>query len=211
MTRSLLQISASARDDGVSQSRRFGAQFVRDLMGGADDLRLVRCDLGRVTPPYPDAAFMTANLRRDTDRTAIDHDNLAYSEMLLREFDTADLVVIDTPMHNFTVPAVLKSWIDYIVRPGRSFVSTPQGKAPLLKDRPVRVIVACGGSITGPYPQQDFLGSYLRYVFATIGITDVDCLMLERLGRGEEAQAIAQRQADAWIAQQIATLGISRS
>jgi FMN-dependent NADH-azoreductase len=207
----LLQISTSARDETASQSRRFGAQFVQDLLDATDDLTLVQRDLGRTAPPYPDAAFMAANLRRDADRTAIDHDNLAYSEMLLREFDTADIVVIDTPMHNFTVPAVLKSWIDYIVRPGRSFVSTPQGKAPLLKDRPIRIIVACGGSITGPYPQQDFLGPYLRYVFATIGITDVDVLMLERLGRGEESLAIAQRQADAWIAQQMARLGVSRS
>jgi hypothetical protein len=31
-------------------------------------------------------------------------------------------------MHNYTVPAVLKAWIDQIVRIHRSFASTPAGK-----------------------------------------------------------------------------------
>ncbi|WP_419731230.1 NAD(P)H-dependent oxidoreductase [Lichenicola sp.] len=32
-----------------------------------------------------------------------------------------DRILIGTPMYNFSVPAVLKSWIDYIVRPGFTF------------------------------------------------------------------------------------------
>ncbi len=205
MTRVLLHISVSARD-GSSQSRRTGGRFVQRLMVVADDCKLVRRDLGRQPPPYPDGAFMTATLRRQVERSPADHETLAYSESLLRELDAADIIVIDTPLHNFTVPAALKSWIDYVVRPGRSFAITPQGKAPLLRDRPLRIIIASGGSISGPIAQQDFLTPYLRYVFATIGITDIDFLQLERLGRGDEAIAAADRQAEDWIAAQLASL-----
>lgn len=58
-------------------------------------------------------------------------------------------------MHNFTIPSVLKAWIDQVVRPGRTFQSTPQGKQGLLRDRPVQVVLACGGSLTPGTPRQE--------------------------------------------------------
>src|SRR5262249_27356980 len=108
-----------------------------------------------------------------------------------------------TPMHNFTVPSVLKSWIDYVVRPGRSFVPSPQGKLPLLRNRPVRIAIACGGIFSGPTGQRDFLTPYLRYVFATIGLTDIEFLLIERAGRGETDGASTPQQVDGWIAAQL--------
>jgi len=36
-----------------------------------------------------------------------------------------DVLLISTPMYNFTLPAVLKSWIDYVVRPGFTFLLAP--------------------------------------------------------------------------------------
>lgn len=149
---------------------------------------------------------MNASLTREADRTAADHQALVYSEMLLGELAAADLVVIDTPMHNFTVPAVLKAWIDYVVRPGRSFGLSPRGKIPLLKDRPVRIAIACGGHFTGPYAQNDFLTPYLRYVFATIGITDIDFLLMEHVIRDDDSRAHAASRAEDWITRQVEQL-----
>ena len=205
MSRTLLHITASPRG-AQSHSRRVGAVLVDRLRHQMDNLRVIRRDLGTELPPHPDAAFMNANLMPDGDRRAEDHAALAYSETLLGELAAADLVIIDTPMHNFTLPSVLKSWVDYVVRPGRSFGLSPQGKVPLLKDRPVRVAVACGGSFTGPHAQQDFLTPYLRYVFATIGVTDLDDLLMEKVLRDEESRLIAALRAADWVATQAAGL-----
>lgn len=210
MTRTLLHLSVSARER-QSFSRPIGRALVDQVLARLDDAKLVTRDLGQEPLPHPDRGFTTANIKRAADRDATDQDNLALSEALLRELMAADFIVIDTPMHNFTVPSALKAWIDYVVRPGRSFMTTPQGKVPLLKDRPVRVIVTCGSNIAGPFAQQDFLTPYLRYVFATIGLTDIDFLVLERLGRGDDARALAQEQAAAWIAAQSEILTRARS
>ena len=70
-----------------------------------------------------------------------DDPRFALSEYLIAELDAADIVVIGTPMNNFTVPSTLKAWIDHIVRIRRTFRSTPAGKVGLLRDRPV--IDAC--------------------------------------------------------------------
>ena len=113
------------------------------------------------------------------------------------------MVVIDTPMHNFTVPAVLKVWIDYVVR-RRTFRSSPQGKVGLLRDRPVYVIAACGGGFEAAAGgQTDFLTPYLRYALASVGLTDVEMLRLDSLRRGEAAVARADIQAADWIASQL--------
>jgi FMN-dependent NADH-azoreductase len=92
-------------------------------------------------------------------------------------------------MHNYTVPAVLKAWVDQIVRIHRSFSSTPGGKVGKLPDRPVWLVVASGGWFTGPSPtgapaQPDFLTPYVRAVLNTIGINDLHILTLEGVTRG---------------------------
>ena len=180
--------------------------LVARLRETCPDLVITRRDLGTEIPPHPDAAFMNANLRRDSERDDADRVALQYSELLLAELIAAELVVIDTPVHNFTVPSALNAWIDYVVRPGRSFQSSPEGKLPLLKDRPVRIAIACGGVFSGPYAQRDFLTPYLRYVFNVIGIHDIDHVMLEQVMRGAEAQAVAKQRAEDWIADQVIQL-----
>jgi FMN-dependent NADH-azoreductase len=96
-----------------------------------------------------------------------------------------DGLVISTPMHNFTVPAPLKAWIDQVLRINRTFVRTPRGNEGLLTDKPVFVLVSAGGGVRGEDSgQPDFLTPYLRAVLKTIGLTDVRFFYLEKLGRG---------------------------
>jgi FMN-dependent NADH-azoreductase len=112
------------------------------------------------------------------------------SEQLIAELEATDALVINTPMHNFTVPAALKLWIDYVLRIGRTFVSTPEGKVGLMRDRPVYVIVGSGGFHQGEHARQpDFLTPYLRYALASIGISDVHFILLQGLVMGDEAVA----------------------
>src|SRR5262245_31937184 len=87
-------------------------------------------------------------------------------------------------MHNFTVPAPFKLWIDQVVRSGRTFRSTPEGKIGLLKDRPTFVIVATGSAVAGPWAHQpDFLTPYLSAVLGTIGIHNLNFIRLEGTSR----------------------------
>ena len=56
-------------------------------------------------------------------------------------------------MHNFTVPAVLKSWIDYVVRPGFTFRLAP-GWPGMLENKKVRLIVVSRGSYIPGEPSE---------------------------------------------------------
>ena len=91
-------------------------------------------------------------------------------------------------MHNFTVPAALKLWIDYVLRIHRSFAATPEGKVGLLQDRPTLVLVSAGGFYQGVRARQpDFLTVYLRHVLSTLGITEVAFVHLQGLAHGDAA------------------------
>jgi FMN-dependent NADH-azoreductase len=183
--KSILFISCSPRSAN-SQSLRF-AQEVLDRLCQLHPAAIVQArDLAADPPGFVDAAFSAAVL----DPSA-PPDAFCQSEALIMELEAADAVVIATPMHNFAVPAVLKAWIDQVVRIHRSFASTPAGKIGRLHDRPVFVVIASGGWFTGPSPtgapaQPDFLTPYLRAVLNTIGLHDIHFLALEGVTRGPD-------------------------
>lgn len=146
---------------------------------------VIHRDLAAAPPPVPDASFSAAVLAG----AAADDPAFTASEVLIRELEACDALVIGTPMHNYTVPAVLKAWIDQIVRIHRTFRSTPAGKVGMLHTRPVVLVAASGGWFTGPSPtgtpaQPDFLTPYLRAALHTIGLTEINVIALEGLTRG---------------------------
>lgn len=131
-----------------------------------------------------------------TSHTPYEAQEFAWSERLIAELEQHDLLFIVTPMHNFTVPAALKLWIDHVIRINRSFHSTPQGKVGLMKDRPTFVLVSSGGFHVGERARQaDFLTPYLKYALASIGISDVHFFPLQGLVFGPEAVALAVEEA----------------
>jgi len=202
----LLYIPVSARGTD-SHSRRAGADFCARLREAVPDLKIITRDLGGAPLPHPDQIFVHAMLtpaevRGDAHRVALE-----MSEALIGELEAADAVLIATPVHNFTVPSALKTWIDHVVRINRTFRSTPTGKVGLLRDRPVRIIASSGGRFgEDATAQRDFFEPYLRYLLPTIGITDIDALRMELLTRGPEPLAAAYAKADAWIAAQVEKL-----
>lgn len=196
----LLHLSVSPRAD-ASQSRRAGERLLALLSRRHGPLTVIERDLAADPLPHLDGAVAEASLTPEAARTPAHHAALALSETLIGELEAAQLVLIDTPMHNFTVPSALKAWIDHVVRPNRTFRSTPAGKVGLLCDRPVLVAVACGGPFhDGPGSQQDFLTPYLRYVLGSVGITQVEVLRMDNMARGAAYVERGFERLEAWSA-----------
>jgi FMN-dependent NADH-azoreductase len=204
----VLHVAASPRG-AASFSRRVAGALIAALSRNDPTLRVVERDLAAEPPPHPDAAFAAASLTVETERGDADRRALKRSDGLIAELEASDIVVVSTPMHNFAAPSALKAWIDHVVRPGRTFRVTPTGKVGLLIDRPILAIVACGGRFDDGglgMSQVDHLSPYLRYVFATIGLTDFELLRLEQLRRGSEAVERGFEAARVWIDAQSARI-----
>jgi FMN-dependent NADH-azoreductase len=78
-------------------------------------------------------------------------------------------------MYNFAVPAVLKAWIDHVVRAGKTFQYGASGPEGLAKGRKVLVTVASGGVYdkNSGHESYNYEIPYLRHILGFIGITDI--------------------------------------
>jgi FMN-dependent NADH-azoreductase len=175
----------------------------------AESYRLSQNIIGRLLRKYPDATVVERVLGGGGDIAFIDADyalsqqsaadvsqagTMARSEVLVEELERADVVVIGTPMHNLTVPAPLKAWLDHVVRARRTFNVTPAGKVGLLRDRPVFIAISSGGRFSGERARQpDFLTPYLQAVLGMIGLHDLTFFSVQ--GTASDPDVVAQTRA----------------
>ena len=188
----ILHIDCSPRPD--SHSRQLSAAIVEKLLAADPGSRINRRDLG--TDPLPHAApDYAAALASPAAMAAASDSAMDLSETLIREVEAADVVVIGTPMNNFTVPSVLKAWLDQILRVGRTIQSTPDGKVGMLRDRPVFIAIASGGVFTGEKANQpDFLTPYLSTALGCIGLKTLQYLPVQATAFLDPEQAKSVRE-----------------
>ena len=198
----VLHIDCSARIvDSVS--RRLSQVVVEQLTRAAPSLQLIRRDLGAAAPAAVTGLEAQAFFTPPADRTAEQVRALAASDALTEELLQADTVVLGTPMYNFNVPASLKAWIDYVVRPGKTFRRVANGNLEgLCGDKKVYVCTASSGKSRGT--DMDHLHPYLDVIFAFIGIKDLVYFDTEGLAWGEQEREQSINRALASIQQHFA-------
>ncbi len=107
----------------------------------------------------------------------------------INRFLAADIYVISSPMWNFSIPYMLKHYIDVIVQPRHLFQYTPHGVEGFAKNKKMVVITSRGGDYSSEKTRsQDFQEPYLRTIFGFVGITDITFINAEPMGQGLELQ-----------------------
>ncbi|RDI66092.1 FMN-dependent NADH-azoreductase [Nocardia pseudobrasiliensis] len=163
----LLHLDASARRHSIS--RELGAAFAETWYAEHPDGELRYRDLAADPVPFIGEGWtelcdaVLACARTDLDRlpdlARTDAQRAAWSivEPLLADLRAADVVLIATPMYNYSIPASLKAWLDQVTFPRMS-----------LPDKRFVVASARGGSYTPGAPKAafDYQERYLRDFFA---------------------------------------------
>ena len=199
----ILHLDCSPRPEGSESARLSRAivdRLVRQHLARGSSAGLRQGTIAHVDGDYA-RALGTPGAAADLARGS-----LADSETLIRELESADCLVIGTPMHNYTVPSALKAWIDHVVRANRTFTHIPTGKLGVLADRPVYVAVSSGGSFASePARQPDFLTPYLTAILNTIGLRTIHFFSVQR-GGGGDTLAGARSRADAELERHFAAV-----
>lgn len=173
----ILHIDCSTRRS--SHSRQLSAAIVERLSATADTVTVTRRDLGSNPVPHVEADYANT-LATAAAIMGANAFVFRRSDPLIDELEIADMVVIGTPMHNFTVPSSLKAWIDQVLRVGRTILTGPEGKVGSLADRPVFIAVASGGVYSGEGANQpDFLTPYITAALGCIGLTSLHFAALQ--------------------------------
>ena len=170
----LLRIDSSPMG-AASVSRHMSETFVESWKRAHPGGTVVTRDLTKSGLVSINAEWVAAAYTPAESRTAEQKAALAKSDELLAEIEAADELAIGVSMHNFSVPSVLKLWIDQVVRVGKAFSyedGVPKG---LLTGKKATFLVATG-AVYGPgsaYESLNFIEPYLKTLFGFIGITDV--------------------------------------
>jgi FMN-dependent NADH-azoreductase len=193
----ILHVSCSPRGQ-AAESHRLAQKIIGFLLTREPTATLVNRVVGGGALAHIDAGYaMALGAGQATPEEVAHSGSFSQSEELVRELENSDVLVIGTPMHNFTVPSGLKAWIDHIVRVRRTFHITPEGKAVVLRDRPVFVAVSSGGRYSGAHARQpDFLTPYLQAVLAAIGLHQLTFFSVEGTALGPDAVAEGRARAD---------------
>lgn len=185
----LLYVSASAQQEG-SVTRRFASELIEELSRVHPNTQVHTRNVAEGLPFLQDEwlqANFTPMEQRSPEQTAI----LGRSDALVEEIRQADILVIASPVYNFSIPASLKAWIDLVARVGLTFNYTAEGPVGLLKGKKAYLVMASGGTQFGS--DIDFASGYLRHVLGFMGIDDVELVSAERFNpENEEAISTIQ-------------------
>jgi FMN-dependent NADH-azoreductase len=179
----LLHIDSSVLGPN-SVSRQVSAAIAGRLAKATPGLAVTYRDLA--TTPLS-GLHLAAMQGAATSDAAIQQD-LTAGQAVLSEFLAADIVVLGAPMYNFTIPSQLKAWIDRIIVPGQTFKYGANGPEGLAGNKRVIVAISRGGFYGAGTPMAalEHLESYLRGVFAFIGVTKLEFIPADGIQLGPE-------------------------
>jgi FMN-dependent NADH-azoreductase len=171
---SLLAIDCSPRYE-LSTSRKLTLLFVEKWRAEHPGGEVVERDLIKTTLPFVDLPWIGGAFTPPEQHSPESAAAIKISNDLVAELQAADRIIIGTPMYNFTIPAVLKAYIDHVVRVGVTVVDN----VGQLTGKKATVILASGGDFSpgSPIEGYDHASSYLRQVLGFIGITDLDIVL----------------------------------
>ncbi len=182
--KTILHVSCSPRGQ-LAESYRLSQKIIGLLLEKAPTATLINRVIGNGAIAHVDANYAISQ-GGPVDVSQLG--SMVLSEELVAELESADVLVISTPMHNLTVPSTLKAWIDHIVRARRTFNVTPAGKVGTVQDRPVFIAIASGGRFSGERARQpDFLTPYLTAILGMIGLHNLTFFSVQGTGSRPEA------------------------
>jgi FMN-dependent NADH-azoreductase len=192
----LLIVNSSPRSNSVS--RKLTRQFADDWKARHPKGQIIERDLSDGTVPYLSESWIEAAYTPEAQRSPAQRELLALSDTLIAEIFAADVVLLGIPMHNHSVPATFKAWIDQIARVGKTFSYTDKGPKGLVPSNKKVVAVLSRGGVYAPEATPgaiDFQVSYLRQVLGLIGLTDITFVHADRQGMGGQAAQLATEKA----------------
>jgi len=190
----ILHIDSSVQG-GNSFSRKISADVMEKLKARYPDAIVTYRDFGKDPVPHLTEVSMAATQGLTTEHEPDIKAELALSAVLLEEFLSADVIVIGTAFYNLTVSSALKAWIDRLLIVGKTFRYTPEGELEgMMGDKKVVLCISRGGYYNegAPGAAIEHCESYLRAIFAFIGVQALEVIAADGVSIGPEHRSQAE-------------------
>lgn len=179
--KNILHIISSPRME-VSASRKLGKAVIEKIKEKYPDAVVKERDLTKNSVPILDEVhintFFTPAESHSSEQAEINE----YSTGLITELQEADIIVVESPMYNFSVPAGLRAYFDFTSRAGYTFKYDENGPKGLLNNKKLYIAFTSGNIYSeGPYQVYDSNVPYVKNVFGFYGISDTTVFRAEGL------------------------------
>lgn len=179
--KNILHIISSPRVE-ISASRKLGNAVVKRIQEKYPDAVVKERDLTKQLVPVLEEEHINTFFSPTESHSPEQAEIHKYSKGLISELQEADIIVIDSPMYNFSVPTTLKAYFDFTSRAGYTFKYDENGPKGLLNDKKLYIAFTSGNIYSeGPYQIYDSNVPYIKNVFGFYGVTDVSVFRAEGL------------------------------
>lgn len=172
----ILHVCANPKPTEESVSKQLAAAFFAALVEKVTDFEVSNVDLYQEPPPYVSyecfRGFWNPVFIKDYRITPDEEKAIAYAREQGKLFNQADVIVLTTPMWNYSIPSILKAWIDQVIAPEITFKMTPTGPQPMHHVKQIILLVASGG-VYKEGDERDCLSSEIKAAFGFLGITEI--------------------------------------
>lgn len=176
----ILHIDSCALGDH-STSRRASASVAASLLEANPRAQLVHRDLVAAPLSHVSGPLLRV-MRKEWDTSIPMNTELSaealLSDVLLSEFQEADVVVIGSPMHNLSIPSTLKVWLDRLLQTGCTYEIGADGPRGLVKGKRIIIVTTRGCPLFSAAPDllMDHQENYLSTLFNFLGVKDIDII-----------------------------------
>lgn len=164
-------------------SSKLATQFT-DQLNLTHQCKITTLELIKEDLPHLSSKEVQAWMAAPEARTAEQSTLVARSDSYIKQVKEADYIVIAAPMYNFSIPSLLKSWMDRLARAGITFKYTNEGPEGLIKNKTVFVVSARGGIHAGT--ESDSQTPLMKTFFSFIGLDNIHFVYAEGLNMGVE-------------------------
>lgn len=177
----LLRIDSSSRFEG-SHSRQLADYFQATWLAKQPQDRVIIRDVIKTQLPHLSELAIAGFYTPETQRTPAMQEAVALSDELIAELQSAEVLLLSTPMYNFSVPSALKAWIDQIVRIGKTFSYDGTNFEGLVTVKSAYIICTYGSSgyvNDGGFASMNFVEPYLQGLLGFLGINQIQFFHLQ--------------------------------
>lgn len=178
----VLFIKANSRPIEQATSVKLYYAFLESYKESHPQDEIVELDLFQENLPYLDTDTINGmfKLGRGMELTEGEKRAADTVNKYLDQFLSADKMVFAFPLWNFTVPAVLHTYLDYLSQAGKTFRYTAEGPVGLLPDKKVALLNARGGIYSeGPAQAAEMAVNYVTNILHFWGVQDITTVIIE--------------------------------
>ncbi|WP_105615243.1 FMN-dependent NADH-azoreductase [Vallitalea okinawensis] len=181
----VLYITANPKSEEQSFSLAAGRELIELYKQNNPNDEVTEIDVYDIDIPYIDAEVFNGWGKLQSGKgfeelTETERSKISQINVFTEQFIEADKYVFVTPMWNFSVPPLMKAYIDTISIAGKTFKYTDSGPVGLLVNKKAIHIQASGGIYSeGPAKPLEHGNNFIKAILGLFGVVDVQSVLIE--------------------------------